>query len=458
MRRARSPLDDLPFLFKTRAATSRRWTSGRDLPHGRRAMSDHSSKQPAPVPGDATRVDVAIVGGGLVGLSLAIALSGAGLLVAVIDREPPVDTAADAFDGRSSAIAWGSQRVLAGIGIWDGLASHAAPILDIRVSDGDSRLFLHYDHRDVADHALGFIVENRFTRRVLHARAAGITNLIWLAPARVERLDQQPGETVLTLADDRHVVARLVVGCDGKRSFVRQQAGIAVFAHRYAQTGIVATVRHAKPHENVAHERFLPAGPFAMLPLPDRDGAHRSSIVWTERADLVPTLMALDDESFVVEMTRRFGPWLGALGLEGQRWAYPLELVQAARYIGPRVALAGDAAHAIHPIAGQGLNLGLRDVSALAECIVDAARLGLDIGALDVLERYESWRRVDSVALIAVTDLLNRLFSNDVAPIRLARDLGLAAVNQIAPLKRLLMRHAMGVVGDLPRLARGERL
>ncbi len=428
------------------------------MPHRDRVMSEPSPEQSARPAGPVARVDVAIVGGGLVGMSLAIALSSAGLRIAVIDLEPPLTTVTDAFDGRASAIAWGSQRVLTGLGIWDGLAPHAAPILDIRVSDGESRLFLHYDHRDVADHALGFIVENRYIRRVLHARAAALPNLVRIAPARVETMDQQPGETLLGLTGDRHVAARLIVGCDGKRSFVRREAGIAVFEHRYAQTGIVATVRHAMPHANVAHERFLPAGPFAMLPLPDRDGAHRSSIVWTERADLAPLLMALDDAAFVVEITRRFGPWLGALDIEGQRWAYPLELVQAARYIGPRVALAGEAAHAIHPIAGQGLNLGLRDVSALAECIVDAARLGLDIGALDVLERYERWRQVDSVMLMAVTDGLNRLFSNDLAPIRLARDLGLAAVDRIAPLKRLLMRHAMGVVGDLPRLARGEKL
>jgi 2-octaprenyl-6-methoxyphenol hydroxylase len=195
-----------------------------------------------------------------------------------------------------------------------------------------------------------------------------------------------------------------------------------------------------------------------MLPLPDRDGAHRSSIVWTEHAALAPRIMALDDAGFATEAQRRFGDWLGALAAEGRRFAYPLELVHAASYTGPRLALAGDAAHAIHPIAGQGFNLGLRDIAALAECVVDAARLGLDIGAADVLERYAAWRRVDAMSLLAVTDGLNRLFSNDVAPLRLIRDLGLAAVDRIGPLKRLFMRHAMGVTGDLPRLARGEPL
>ena len=402
--------------------------------------------------------DVAVVGGGLVGLSLALALSGAGMTVVVIDREVPATASADAADGRSSAIAWGSQRVLAALGLWPRLEPHAAAIDDIRVSDGVSRLFLHYDHADVADHPLGFIVENRHTRRALHAAAAGRPGLVWLAPMAVTGLADVPGARILTLSDATRVAARLVVGCDGKRSFVRDAAGIAAFSHRYGQTAIVATLRHALAHANVAHERFLPAGPFAMLPLPDRDGAHRSSIVWTEHEALVPALMALDAEAFAAEARRRFGDWLGALSLEGRRFAYPLEIVQADALVAERVALAGDAAHAIHPIAGQGFNLGLRDVAALAECVVDAARLGLDIGGGEVLERYQRWRRVDNMSLLAVTDALNRLFSNDLPPLRLARRLGLAAVERVAPLKRLFMRHAMGVVGDLPRLVRGERL
>ena len=402
--------------------------------------------------------DVAIVGGGLVGLSLALALSGAGLAVIVIDRETPATSAADVADGRSSAIAWGSQRILSALGIWDALAPHAAAIDDIRVSDGQSRLFLHYDHADVADHPLGYIVENRHTRRALQAAAADRPGLVWLAPAQVTAIATAPGGQMVTLGDGGTIRARLLVGCDGKRSFVRAAAGIGAFTHRYAQTGIVATLRHALAHENVAHERFLAAGPFAMLPLPDRDGAHRSSIVWTEREVLVPRLMALDDAGFAAEAQRRFGDWLGALAVEGRRFAYPLEIVHADSYVGPRLALAGDAAHAIHPIAGQGFNLGLRDIAALAECVVDTARLGLDIGDAGTLARYARWRRVDAMSLLAVTDVLNRLFSNDIAPLRLVRDLGLAAVDRVGPLKRLFMRHAMGVVGDLPRLVRGEKL
>ena len=416
---------------------------------------------PAPVPDLApvdVDVDVAIVGGALVGLSLALALARAGASVVVIDRETPSVAAADAADGRASAIAWGSQRVLAALGIWDGLAAHAARIDDIRVSDGTSRLFLHYDHREVGSDPLGFIVENRQIRRALQAAAAGCPGLVWLAPMGVAAIDTRPGARVLRLDDGRRIAARLLGGADGKRSAGRAAAGIGVFTHRYRQTGIVGTLRHALPHDHVAHERFLPPGPFAMLPLPDRDGAHRSSIVWTESEALAPALMALDDAAFAAEARHRFGPWLGDLAVEGRRFAYPLELVQARDYVAERVALAGDAAHAIHPIAGQGFNLGLRDVAALAECVVDAARLGLDIGAADTLARYAGWRRADNMALLAVTDLLNRLFSNDLAPLVAARRLGLAAVERLPPLKRLFMRHAMGVVGDLPRLIRGEKL
>jgi 2-octaprenyl-6-methoxyphenol hydroxylase len=260
------------------------------------------------------------------------------------------------------------------------------------------------------------------------------------------------------LDDGRRVTAPLAVAADGRNSPMRDAAGIRVTEWAYAQTGIVCTVAHEKPHGAVAHEHFLPAGPFAMLPMVDDNGVHRSSIVWTERRDLAPAMMALDDAAFAAEIERRFGFSLGRLTPIGGRFAYPLTLVHAERYVDRRLALLGDAAHAIHPIAGQGLNLGLRDVAALAETVVDAHRLGLDIGDALVLERYQGWRRFDNMVLLAVTDGLNRLFSNDIAPLRLVRDLGLAAVDRMPPLKRLFMRHAMGLVGDLPRLMRGERL
>jgi 2-octaprenyl-6-methoxyphenol hydroxylase len=413
-------------------------------------------------------VDVVIAGGGLVGLTLGIALAEAGLQAAVIDAEPPDSMTSAAYDGRSSAIAYGSQRALAGIGIWKHLSGAAQPIRHIRVSDGDgsggvSRLFLHYDHRLLqekrrAPPPLGFIVENREIRRALMARAKELPPLRHLTPARIDRTERDSVTATAHLADGRAVAGKILIAADGRTSPLRAEAGIGVTQWNYPQTGIVCTVNHELPHEGVAHEHFLPAGPFAMLPMVPAGEQQRSSIVWTERNEIAASMLALDDNAFGAEMERRFGLSLGRLRPASRRFGYPLSLSHAERYIDHRLALVGDAAHAIHPIAGQGLNLGLRDVAALAECIVDAWRLGLDIGNSIALERYERWRRFDTMALIAVTDSLNRLFSNDLAPVRLVRDLGLAAVNQIAPLKRLFMRHAMGVVGDLPRLVRGERL
>lgn len=403
--------------------------------------------------------DIVIVGGGMVGLSLAIALGQSGLAVTVVDREAPARAAADPFDGRGSAIAWGSAQVLRGLGLWPDLAAHAAPIEEIRVSDGASLLFLHYDRRDIGADPLGYIIENRFTRRALYARLASLPSVRLVAPGAVRNLVRNAGHVIATLGDGATVTASLAIAAEGRESPLRAAAGIDVMRWDYRQTGLVCSVAHEKSHRNVAHEHFLPAGPFAVLPLPDsEDGEHRSSIVWTEHSALAPAMMRLDADAFVQEIMQRFGDSLGAMRLVGGRWAYPLALQQASRYVDRRLVLAGDAAHVIHPIAGQGFNLGLRDVAALAECLVDAHRLGLDIGGGDVLARYERRRRFDTITLMAVTDGLNRLFSTDLAPIRLARDIGLAAVNQVPPLKRLFMRHAMGVVGDLPRLVRGEAL
>jgi 2-octaprenyl-6-methoxyphenol hydroxylase len=259
---------------------------------------------------------------------------------------------------------------------------------------------------------------------------------------------------VATLGDGATRRVRLVAAADGKDSLLRRAAQIQAVEWRYDQIGIVTTVRHQRPHAGIAIEHFLPAGPFAILPMTER----RSSLVWTEAASLAPRLVALPDAEFAAELRARFGDFLGAVEPVGPRFTYPLSLMQAETYIAPRLALIGEAAHVIHPIAGQGLNVGIRDVAALAEAIVDARRLGLDIGGDSVLERYQRWRRLDAVVLAGVTDGLNRLFSNTIAPIKFARDLGLAAVNQMPPLKRLLMQHAMGVLGDRPRLARGEAL
>ncbi|HWA42025.1 MAG TPA: UbiH/UbiF/VisC/COQ6 family ubiquinone biosynthesis hydroxylase [Hypericibacter adhaerens] len=432
-----------------------------------------------PGPGHASRpdADLLIAGGGLVGLTLALALADAGLSVIVIDSLPAAEREAVGYDGRSSAIAEGSRRVLDGVGVWNRMAPEACPILDIRVSDARvgqpaSWLFLHYDHRELGSATtgrqrgpasarpapMGYIVENRAIRRALLAAVAARPGIRHLAPAQAQGLVREPGRVRVTLADGGSLTGRLAVAADGRGSPMRQAAGIRLTEWDYPQSGIVCTIGHELSHENVAHEHFLPSGPFAVLPMVDDENGHRSSIVWTEKRELVPAIMALSPERFAAEIQHRFGDSLGRIRLLGGRWAYPLRLQHAARYVGERLALVGDAAHAIHPIAGQGLNLGLRDVAALAETLVDAHRLGLDIGLGEPLERYERWRRFDNLMLMAATDILNRLFSNDLPPVRLARDVGLGIVNRVPPLKRLFMRHAMGLVGDLPRLIRGERL
>ncbi len=399
--------------------------------------------------------ELLIAGGGLNGLALGIACAGAGLETILVDRQNLDATVAETFDGRASAIAYGSKLVLEAIGVWDDVAAEAEPIREIRVADDDSPLFLHYDHRDLgADTPLGYIVENRVLRRALLARAGEVPALTLISPRAVASAVASPTGMVATLGDGTTRRVRLVAAADGKDSPLRRAARINTVEWSYPQIGIVTTVRHQRPHAGIAIEHFLPAGPFAILPMTDR----RSSLVWTEAASLAPRLVALADAEFAAELRARFGDFLGHVEPVGPRFTYPLSLMQAETYIAPRLALIGEAAHVIHPIAGQGLNVGIRDVAALAEAIVDARRLGLDIGGDSVLERYQRWRRLDAVVLAGVTDGLNRLFSNTIAPLKFARDLGLAAVNQMPPVKRLLMQHAMGILGDRPRLARGEAL
>jgi len=405
-------------------------------------------------------VDVLIIGGGFVGNTLAAALCGTGMSVALVDTQD-LEAAIDAeFDGRSFAISLSNQRLLKGVGLWAGLADRAAPILDIRISDGPSLMFLHYDHREAGDEPMGYMVENHHLRRAHFERLSGARDLAVFAPDRVDTLDRGPGGVAANLSGGTEIRARLAVAADGRSSSTRQAAGIGVTKWSYDQSGIVCTVRHQHRHDYIAHERFLPAGPFAILPLmgDPPEAANRSSLVWTELTELTPAMMELDDAGFVAEIRRRFGDFLGDIEVAGPRYAFPLGLQFASRTTDQRLVLAGDAAHAMHPIAGQGLNMGLRDVAALAEVLVDAHRLGQDLGEGAVLERYARWRRFDNTMMLAATDGLNRLFSNDIAPVRLARDMGLAAVDKLPPLKRLFMRHAMGLVGDLPRLLRGEPL
>tara|TARA_B100000676_G_C18090049_1_gene858763 strand:+ start:5121 stop:6332 length:1212 start_codon:yes stop_codon:yes gene_type:complete len=401
-----------------------------------------------------THCDIAVVGGGMNGLTSALALAQAGYDVALVDRTDSAAMLSDSFDGRVSSIAYSSKLVLDGLGAWEAMAPHAQPILEIRVSDRDAPLFLHYDHADVGDHPLGWILENRFIRRALYAAVAATGRVTVVAPAEVAALTRSNDEVTLTMADGARLTSRLAIACDGKASPLRAMTGIGAWSHSYGQHGIVCTVRHEHDHRGIAHERFLPSGPFAILPLP----GNISSLVWTEKDAIARRVLELDEDEFLEEIAWRFGDFLGELEVVGPTWSYPLGLNLAGRYTDPRLALVGDAAHTIHPIAGQGYNLGIRDVAVLAEVLADGRRLGLDPGDTSLLEAYARWRRTDTMALVTVTDSLNRLFSNAFSPVALARNLGLGAVNQVPPLKRFFMRHAMGLVGKLPRLMRGEGL
>ncbi len=403
-------------------------------------------------------VDVLIVGGGLVGGTLAAMLAAEGLEVAVVDAEDPDSASRPRADGRVSAIALSSKRLLEAAGLWGDLARDAAPIRDIRVAEGHTPFFLHYDSREVGGEPFGYMVENRTLRRAIARRIAGERRIRLLAPVRIQTLDR--GAVAALAVLDRKIggLARvrsaLAVAADGRASRTRRDAGIGVTRRGYDQTAIVCTIRHERSHHFVAHELFQPAGPFAILPMNDH-GGHRSAIVWAERPDVAPLMAALDDDAFAREIQRRAGDFLGTIRLDSPRWTYPLSVQFAQRMVAHRLALAGDAAHAMHPVAGQGLNMGLRDVAALAEILGDAKGLGLDLGSAAVLERYGRWRRFDNGLMLAMTDTLVRFFSNDIGPIKAARAIGLSAVNRIAPLRRLFARHAMGVVGDLPRSMRG---
>ena len=398
--------------------------------------------------------DVLIVGGGLVGGPLACALAQAGVSVAVVDAEDPATATLPGFDGRASAVALGPQRVLETAGLWPAILPHAAPIKEIRVSDGASPLFLHYDHLALGQDPFGWIVENRAIRRAVLERLPKLEAARLFAPARIAGLARDASGVSAELEDGTVIKARLVVGADGRASKIRQDAGIGLTKWDYHQTAIVCTVAHERPHYDIAQEHFLPAGPFAILPLP----GNRSSVVWTEKRSLVADIMAQSDQDFLDELHSRFGSFLGKIEVEGPRFAYPLTLQFAKAYSAQRLVLVGDAAHGMHPVAGQGMNMGLRDVAALAEVLVDAKRLGLDLGNATLLERYARWRRFDNLLMLGLTDVVVRLFSNDVAPIRFVRDLGLAAVNRMPGMKRFFMRHAMGLVGELPKMMRGVAL
>ena len=407
-------------------------------------------------PDSEPNVDVAIAGAGFVGLTLALALKKADphLSVAVIDPRP---VAAVKGDDRASAIAAAARRMLVRLGVWPDVAAEAEPITEMVITDSRLRdavrpVFLRFAGDVEPGEPYAHMIPNDtlFPAVAKSALAAGLREIT----DTVRTFDADDGGVDIRLGSGGQIRAGLLVASDGARSRLRGLAGIGTVGEAYDQSGIVTTVRHEVPHEGRAVEHFLPAGPFAILPL----RGNRSSIVWTERTVEANRLVGLDDFSFEIELARRFGPELGEVHLDGSRSAYPLSVQIARAFVAPRFALAGDAAHAIHPIAGQGLNMGLRDVAALAEVIVEARRIGLDIGSIDVLERYESWRRFDTLEMAATTDLLNRLFSNDLAPVRLARTVGLGLVDRLPGVKRMFMRQAAGFDPNEPRLLRGEAI
>lgn len=410
--------------------------------------------------------DIVIAGAGMAGATFALAASQAGLRVVIVDPQPFSDQLAPTFDGRSTAVAFSTFRMLDALGVGEALRPHACRMDHILVTDGRrpgaaekpaSSAFLRFDAAEIADRnggePLGYMVENRHIRAAL-AQAIAVSDIEVRAPASVSTVAVDAVGATVTQADGAILTAPLVVGAEGRRSTVRQVAGIDTVGWPYAESGVVATVRLGRDHGGVAHEYFLPRGPFAILPLTGQ----RASLVWTETNRAAAALRTASDEAFASHLIRRFGEFLDGATVEGPRFVYPLELKLATRLTAPRIALIGDAAHGVHPVAGQGLNMGLKDVAALAEVLADAVRLGEDIGAETVLDRYARWRRFDTLALAAGFDGFVRLFSTDVPPVRLARNIGMAAVNRIGPLRRAFMQEAGGATGDLPRLLRGEAL
>lgn len=402
--------------------------------------------------------DIIIAGGGLNGPALALALAQAGLSVAVIDARPLRDRAQEGFDGRAYALALVSRRLLSALGLWDGLAPHAQPINRVETAQGQpgegAGLFhLIFDSAEIEEGPVGHMLEDRFLYAGLTKAMAGqVTHL----PGRqVVGQAVAPGGVEVTLDDGRKLSARLLVGADGRGSGVAARAGIARRGWGYGQTALVCALDHDLPHRGIAWQYFMPTGPLAILPLP----GNRSSIVWSETDANARTISALLDADFLEVLRPRFGDFLGEISLAGPRFSYPLSLSLAESYIAPRIALVGDAAHGVHPIAGQGLNLGLRDVAALAEVVVEAARRGEDIGAPDVLERYQRWRRFDATAMGLGMDRVNALFSNDNPVLRAARGLGMGLVTAVPALRRGFMRQAAGLSLDpMPRLLAGRPL
>ena len=403
--------------------------------------------------------DIAIIGGGLNGTTLALALAQAGQRVTLIDAQKAALREDPEFDGRSYALALTSTRLLDAVGVWDGVAENAQPMLEIKVTDGragdgPSPMFMHFDHAEIEEGPMGFMVEDRYLRQALQAAVSGTEAITVLDGETVVAQEARVNGVTLTLGSGETLLARLAVGADGRNTGTGERGGIKRIGWAYGQTALVCAIEHTLPHHGVAHQFFMPPGPLAILPLT----GNRSSIVWSETDAAAKAIHALSDDAYLDVLRPRFGSFLGDFKLAGKRYTYPLGLSLAHEMVAPRVALVGDAAHGVHPIAGQGLNAGLRDIAALAEVIADAARRGEDVGSDAALARYQEWRRFDNTALALATDSFNRLFSNDNPLVRMARDIGMAAVTALPGLRRGFIREAAGLTGDLPRLMQGKAL
>ena len=397
--------------------------------------------------------DIAIVGGGLNGPILALALAQAGISTTVIDALTTKVRKNPSFDGRSYAVALTSQRLLNNIGLWGDIKDNAQRMLEIKVSDGragegPSPFFMHFDHAEIEDGPMGHMVQDRYLRRTLLDAITSNPNITHLSDQTVVSQDAANGGITVTLASGKAITARALIGCDGRGSGTAQRAGRKRIGWGYGQTALVCAIEHEKPHGGIAHQFFMPAGPLAILPLT----GNRSSIVWSETEANATAFNALSDEEYLTMLRPRFGDFLGEISLAGARYSYPLALSITDRLVADRVALVGDAAHGLHPIAGQGLNAGMRDIAALVQIISEAQKRGEDYGSLAVLKRYEEWRRFDNTALALTTDTFNKLFSNDNPLLRLGRDLGMGLINAVPSLRRGIIREAAGLSGDLPDL------